>query len=184
MLKKLFLLLCCSLLFAISRAQEPAPARFKTEGFLVGYGPTFSDNTNYRVYYLTGDWSWSFSKPKRRDFLSIYFEPQVNLVRTDRPWDMEFGANLGLRNYVRINDGFYFYQMLGSGPHFITAELDRQATGFIFSDNLALGVLKRMDKELMLNLQFGVRHISNAGLKLPNRGVNTLNFRVGLSRRK
>ena len=180
-----FVLAFCTLLFTLTLHGQPgAPKRFKTEGVLLGYGPTFSDNTNYTVYYFMGDFSWSFSKPRRRDFLSIYFEPQINLVKTDRPLDFEFGANLGLRNYIRVNDGFYLYQMLGSGPHFITAELDRQATGFIFSDNLAIGSLIALKPALLLNLQFGVRHISNAGLKLPNRGVNTLNFRVGLSRQK
>jgi hypothetical protein len=74
--------------------------------------------------------------------------------------------------------------MLGSGPHFITADLPRQAKGFIFSDNLAVGFFKGVNqkKGLFLNVQFRVRHISNAGLKLPNAGVNTLNVLVGLSK--
>jgi hypothetical protein len=84
-----------------------------------------------------------------------------------------------------VNDGLYFYQMLGSGPHYISAHLDRQATGFIFSDNLAIGALTRLNrKQLFLNLQFRIRHISNANLKLPNRGVNSYNFFIGLSKRR
>jgi hypothetical protein len=184
-MKQLFsLLFFCFFSSVLLGQSSDSLRRFKTMGALAGYGHAFSDNTNYDIYYLAGDWSWSFSKAKRRDFLSLYFEPQVNIVRTDRPWDLEFGANLGLRNYIRINDGFYLYQMLGSGPHFITAELDRQATGFIFSDNLFLGALTRLKESVFLNVQFGVRHISNAGLKLPNRGVNSWNFRLGISRRK
>jgi len=172
------------LCFVFANAQVEEPRRFKTGGGLVGIGPTISDNTTYTVFYAAGDFSWSFNTPRKRDFVSIYFEPQFNLVHTERPLDIEFGTNLGIRNYVKLGRDFYFYQMLGSGPHFITAELDRQATGFIFSDNLFLGVMKGIDKTLLLNLQFGVRHISNANLKLPNRGVNTINFRVGISRLK
>ena len=154
---------------------------FKTGGLLVGYGPTFSDNTKYTVYYVTGDFSWSLGRAAKKDFVSIYFEPQLNAVRTDNPWDFEVGANLGIRNFIRINSSFYLYQMLGSGPHYISADLERQATGFIFSDNLALGSMISFHNGPFLNLQFGIRHISNANLKLPNRGVNSFTFRAGLS---
>jgi hypothetical protein len=73
--------------------------------------------------------------------------------------------------------------MLGSGPHYITADLPRQANVKIFSDNIDFGLFRQLNKNkpLFLNLQFRVRHISNAGLKLPNSGVNTLNVLVGLS---
>ena len=136
---KCMIWLVAILIHQATAAQEIEPKRFKSKGFVVGYGPTFSDNTTYTVYYLTGDWSWSFSKPRKKDFLSIYFEPQVNYVRTTRPNDFEMGANLGLRNYIRINSNLLFYQSLGSGPHYISAEMERQATGFIFSDNLFIG---------------------------------------------
>lgn len=172
--------LSCMSGFAQQRSTNDSLKHFITKGALTGYGPTFSDNTEYTVYYFTGDFSWSFGKALKRDFVSLYCEPQFNLVKTDRT-DYEFGVNFGIRNYFRINDGFHTYIMLGSGPHFISAELERQATGFIFSDNLDLGGLIALKPGLGLNLQAGVRHISNAGLKLPNRGVNTYTFRAGLS---
>jgi hypothetical protein len=157
--------------------------RVKTSGGLIGLGNAITKQTNYKVLYFAGDWSWSFNKPKRKDFAAWYLEPQFNLVHTLRPWDFEFGTNLGFRNYIKVNPGFYLYQMLGSGPHYISARLDRQATGFIFSDNLAIGAFTRFNKKgLFLNLQFRIRHISNANLRLPNRGVNSVNFLLGLSR--
>jgi hypothetical protein len=187
---KQFLLSITITLYFSSFAQTPYDVtdslkpHFKTAGGIIGFGNAFSDNTNYKIFYLAADFSWSVGKALKKDFVSLYFEPQFNLVHTDRPWDFEFGLNAGIRNYIKINEGFYFYQMLGSGPHYISARLDRQATGFIFSDNLFFGALTHLQKSLFLNLQFGIRHISNAGLKMPNRGVNAYNFRVGLSRRK
>lgn len=167
-------------------AHTQAYKKFSSKGGLIGYGPTFSDNTEYKVYFMTGDFSRAFGKSVKRDFLAWYAEPQFNLVKAtntgDNRLDIEFGLNLGLRNYIRINDNFYFYQMLGSGPHYITARLDRQARGFIFSDNLIFGSFLRLKNNHYLNLQFGVRHISNANLALPNRGVNTYVFRLGYSR--
>ena len=73
--------------------------------------------------------------------------------------------------------------MLGSGPHFITADVKRQAKGFIFSDNAALGFMKSLEKKaLFLNFQMRWRHISNAGLKDPNGGVDSWNVLIGISR--
>jgi hypothetical protein len=186
--------LICFTLFLIFysnvSAQESIPAkRFKTVGGVVGWGNSFSENTDYQIYYMIGDYSSSFKVPKKKDFVAWYAEPQFNFVKAastpEGSIDYEFGLNLGIRNYVKINDGFYFYQMLGSGPHYISAEVGRQANGFIFSDNLALGTLLRLNsKGLFLNFQYVQRHISNAGLKDPNGGVNSYNFVIGLSRIK
>jgi hypothetical protein len=171
------------LFFSQIKAQDSS-FRFKSSGGLIGYGHEINIDTRYNPVFFMGDFSWQFGKTKRTDFLAFYLEPQFNLVATVRPLDIEFGTNIGLRYYQQLSPKFYLYQMLGSGPHFITADLPRQAKGFIFSDNLALGFFKELNtkKSLFLNVQFRVRHISNAGLKLPNAGVNTLNLLVGLSR--
>jgi hypothetical protein len=159
---------------------------FRTVGGLVGYGPEFSDNTNYKVYFFMADYARSFSKPRKRVFLGWYGQPQFNLVKNrttpGQGTDIEFGLNLGLRNFIRISNTFYLYQMLGSGPHYISAQLERQAGGFIFSDNLALGTYLLLKENHAVNLQFGIRHISNAGIRNPNRGVNSYLFMIGYSR--
>ncbi len=160
------------------------PERFRTSGGMVGYGKAVNKDTYYQVIYLAGDFSWSFTKqPKKKFFVGWYAEPQVNPVRTKRPWDIEVGTNLGIRSYIRINENLLLYQMLGSGPHYITAEVKRQANGFIFSDNFAAGLFHRVGKkDLFLNLQFRWRHLSNAGIKKPNSGIDTWNILLGLSR--
>ena len=179
----IFHLFIFSMLQITSKAQEPVQ-RFKSSGALIGYGHEINIDTRYNPIFFAGDFSWQFGKTKRTDFLAFYIEPQFNLVATTRPVDIEFGTNIGLRYYQQLSSKLYLYQMLGSGPHFITADLPTQAKGFIFSDNLAIGIFKEINqrKSLFLNLQFRVRHISNAGLKLPNSGVNTLNVLLGFSR--
>jgi len=172
-------------IYGTAIAQDSAQ-RFKSAGAITGYGHQINIETRYNPIFFAGDFSWQFGKQRKKNFLALYFEPQFNLVATVRPLDIEFGSNIGLRYYEHISPGFLLYQMLGSGPHYITADLPRQARGFIFSDNLAIGFFKQLKKErpLFLNFQFRVRHISNAGLKLPNSGVNTLNVLVGLSKLK
>jgi hypothetical protein len=183
---KCLLTLLFFFLFCTNTNAQDSSFRFKSSGGLIGYGHEINIDTRYNLFYFMGDFSWQLGKEKRKDFLAFYLEPQFNLVQTVRPLDIEFGTNIGFRYYQRLSPKFYLYQMLGSGPHFITADLPRQAKGFIFSDNLAVGFFKEVNakKSLFLNAQFGVRHISNASLKQPNAGVNTLQVMVGLSRLK
>lgn len=158
--------------------------RFKSAGGIIGYGHEINIDTRYNPIYFAGDFSWQLGKGIKKNFFAFYLEPQFNIVATVRPLDIEFGTNIGIRYYQYISPGLYLYEMLGSGPHFITANLPRQAKGFIFSDNLAFGLYSCISKKksLFLNTQIRIRHISNANLKLPNSGVNTLNILLGLSK--
>jgi hypothetical protein len=162
--------------------------KFKTTSFLSGYG--FGENTDskYRPLYFMADFAKAFNNRTagKKMFLTWYLEPQINLIFTERPLDFEVGTNIGLRNHIKFSDNFYFYQMIGSGPHYYSAKVSRQAPGFLFSDNWAIGTYNRISKanSLFLNLQLRFRHMSNASLKKPNGGINTFNFLVGIMKQK
>jgi len=172
------------LAIAVHAQAQDSSFRFRTTGALLGVGHEINIDTKYIPIFFMGDFSWQFGKERRKDFLSFYMQPQFNLVLTEKPLDIEFGTNIGIRYHQKLSPGFYLYQMLGAGPHYITADLPRQARGFIFSDNLGIGFYKSVRRKdpLFLNVQFVVRHISNASLKQPNAGVNTLNLMLGLSK--
>lgn len=143
------------LLFICATAiAQDSTQKFKTAGAIVGYGHQINIETRYNPIFFAGDFSWQFGKERKKNFLALYLEPQFNLVATVRPLDIEFGSNIGLRYYEQLSPGLYLYQMLGSGPHYITADLPRQAKGFIFSDNLAFGLFRQLNKNkpLFLNL--------------------------------
>lgn len=167
-------------------AQEYAE-KFKTSGGSIGFAPA-RNHVHYDVLLLAADFSRSFKKPQKKSFLTWYWQPQLNLVKAantpKNSLDYEFGINLGLRNYIKVSDNIYVYDMICSGPHFISATVYRQARGFIFSDNLALGSLIRIDKKYFLRLQAGLRHISNGGFKEPNKGIDSFLFMVGFSQIK
>ena len=186
-----FLVLAFSLHHLISIAQteqydvvDSARRVFRIAGGIVGFGKAINTDTRYQPIYFAADLSRSFKRqPEKKVFLGWYVEPQFNLVRTPRPLDIEFGVNAGIRNYIKFSENFYLYQMLGSGPHYISAVVSRQANGFIFSDNLAIGAFTRLNSnDLFLNLQFRIRHLSNAELKNPNAGINSWNVLIGLSK--
>ena len=182
-MSKIQLKICIVILlfsFFNSNAQELEP-KFRSAGGMIGNGQLLSSGTLYKPIFLAGDLSWQFTRGEKKVFLSYYIQPQFNFVLTEGPVQVEFGNNVGIRLYQQAGKDLYFYQMLGAGPHFITAIVERQAKGFIFSDNIGIGVVKKMaNNKVALNFQLIWRHLSNAGFKNPNAGINTLNILIGL----
>ncbi len=98
--------------------------------------------------------------------------------------DYEFGMNLGFSYYVSLGAGLDIGASLGTGPHYITVETSRQARGFIFSDNFELGVRYYASRfKVMVELKGRYRHISNAGLREPNGGIDNGFVILGISQR-
>lgn len=163
---------------------QVSSSNFRTLGGSIGFAPG-RNNINYDVLLFSVDYSQSFKTPKKKSFLTWYAQPQFNLVKAagtpKNALDYEFGLNLGIRNYIKVNDDLYIYDMICSGPHFMSAIMPLQARGFLFSDNLAFGSLICIKQKYFLRLQAGIRHLSNAGIKEPNKGIDSFLFMVGLS---
>ena len=79
-----------------------------------------------------------------------------------------------------LGEVLYLYGLISSGPHYVSGTPERQADGFIFSDNLLLGLNVKLFEKIYLDLRSGFRHISNAGLNHPNGGVNDLVLNGGV----
>lgn len=107
---------------------------------------------------------------------------QYNLTKyrpVDRVDDLkdgyEFGVNVGtlFRKHV-YKDVLNVYVSLSIGPHYVSGTPERQANGFIFSDNLFTGLNIKVFNNFYLDLRAGFRHISNAELMSPNGGLNDI----------
>jgi len=153
-----------SLNFGISVLAEQLPEN-------VAYNP---------VIFLPKLRLWDFGK------VSIYTEGQFTVapsgVRKDA--NFEFGLNAGVQFRQHLFSGLALNALMGFGPHYITLESRQQATGFIFSDNVEIGFsypLIRWNTEILLKGRF--RHISNAGLNEPNRGLDNFFIVFGMGGR-
>jgi lipid A 3-O-deacylase len=117
---------------------------------------------------------------------TIYAEPQVNPViikkGSNTRTDLEFGINIGFKHMYPLRKNIYAYLLIGSGPHFITVHTIKQTRGFIFSDNFGAGFYFFNKKDMALNLGFRLRHMSNANIQMPNSGINTFNYYIGISK--
>ena len=114
---------------------------------------------------------------------SLYAEGQF--TRADnlltRELEFVFGLNGGIRYQVNLNRYFEVNAAIGSGPQFISLETRLQARGFIFSDNFELGFSFYLPAaRTSFNIKGRFRHISNAGLKRPNWGIDNLFLIVGV----
>jgi hypothetical protein len=160
-------------------------------GLTSGYG--FDDvitthaDYYYRVVFFTIQYQYTIHR--RGTFgIDLLAEAQFNL--TDYIYDVvwtpgkkkgiEFGVHPGIlfrKNFWE--DELSIFASLIVGPHYITGSLNRQASGFIFSDNLILGMDIRLAESLYMQMNFGFRHISPAGLTYPHDGINNIIVNAG-----
>lgn len=168
---------------------------FKEKGFTVGYGRGI-DSFNipegrYNVVFLIAHFGIDLlrnrsTKKNNPGIFTLYFEPQVNPVFIEKPGgtvkDLEFGMNIGFKHMYPLTKNVFAYILIATGPHYITAHTTKESRGFIFSDNLGTGVYIFVSKNTALTLGFKLRHISNGDTRMPNMGINTFNYHVGLSK--
>jgi hypothetical protein len=185
---KIFATFAVLFLFSIEvKSQETSKLFFSEKGFKIGvsiYSIELPEGHYYKPLLLMGNLGWKLTKKDKKGKWWIMFEPQINPVFLDSKLkEMEFGINVAFRYKYKIGENSFFYSQLGSGPHFITIATDRQAHGFIFSDNLALGLSNKIFDNWMLETEFRIRHISNANFMKPNRGMNNMFIMIGLTKK-
>ena len=150
-------------------------------GFDLGYGTQANLNVTYfyDVYLL--QYQYHFTLVAREKWaLEFLAQPQFNFSRYKHPDESisikngyEYGLNGGflVRGFL-LEEIISPYFCISAGPHYVSGVPDRQSPGFIFSDNFFSGLSIRLNENLYLDLRFGFRHISNAGLQNPNGGIN------------
>jgi len=146
--------------------------------------------TRYQPAACGAEWGisprrYSSYRPPKRPML-FYAEPVIAAVRTPDALrhNWEGGATAGFRWMFASTRGATFHASITSGPYYYSAQVERQAPGFLFSDNFSLGAYFQLGNALQLNSQVRWRHLSNAGLMLPNNGINTVHVVLGISRMK
>jgi len=188
MIRIIILLQIISLLFPASLpAQEkniPDNPRHRM-GFIVGYGDKYElvlkANYKYKVVLFQIQYGYALLK-KEKWGIDMVLQPQYNVTKykheTSDPEyriGFEYGINLGV--LFRMNcygDLLSFYTIISAGPHYVSGTIKRQAAGFIFSDNLSIGLNIKLWEDIYLDVRAGFRHLSNANLKQPNIGIDNI----------
>ncbi|MDI6776689.1 MAG: acyloxyacyl hydrolase [Syntrophales bacterium] len=161
-----------------SSARPSIKDRLLTESaFITGFGTSEINEGHYQPVLLIWHLGIDLKKyfPKMKDWkgsLSGYLEPQFNPV-TDPETDFEFGIGLGVQYTHPLTDKLSAYISGSVGPHYISVVTRDQANGFIFSNAIGAGLYFFLTKNSAINLGYRLRHISNATLAKPNRGIDT-----------
>ncbi|CAI8325498.1 MAG: Uncharacterised protein [Opitutia bacterium UBA7350] len=147
------------------------------------------ESYTYDVKFYEFQYYYAFCR-KEKFSMEFLLQPQYNTTKFVRHGTSgklekgyEFGCNLGLLFRKNFFDDFLgFYTLLSVGPHYVSGTPDRQDSGFIFSDNISVGMTIQLNEKTYLDIRPGIRHISKAGLTRSNGGINDLNLTVGFFR--
>lgn len=101
-------------------------------------------------------------------------------IYTQEKTIIEYALNLGILIRYNFRSPFSLSFIASVGPMYSGTATERLAKGFAFSDIVAIGAAYKV-KNLMFEVRPGVRHVSNADLKMPNAGHNAATIDFGIS---
>ena len=194
MYKFLFLTVYFSTLFLDSFSQEEIKGFEDIKhriGLQIGFGGQeellLPIDYDYKVWFFQLQYFYALHSRKYWG-IELLAQPQYNLTRFkilenkgDDSNGYEYGLNVGvLLRFNFFKDFMSMYGFASVGPHHIPKTPIRQAKGFIFSDNFFGGFHFRLMKNTYLDIRAGFRHVSNAGIKKPNGGINTHVLSAGM----
>ncbi|HQE13197.1 MAG TPA: acyloxyacyl hydrolase [Flavipsychrobacter sp.] len=140
----------------------------------------------YRPILFQVNLRFPLLKKYERNQLTFQLQPQFNYVMKVEGLDLfffEYGLNCGLAYEYYFHRNAIFYTGIGTGPHYVNIETSYQKNGYIFSNNGFVGLHQLLGKsKWMMNYEVRFRHISNAGLQIPNSGIDNFFVGVGLSK--
>ena len=151
---------------------------------------------HYKPIVIQGFFNLPLFKKAYRHQLSFYTEPGIfpvvlkpansglsgsQIPNYKTSWEAGFTA--GFLYNLMLVESLILFMGMGSGPYyFATQNDDHQYKGFLFSDNIVLGLRARVpflnQKNIEMIFHVRYRHISNAGFFEPNWGID--NVLVGL----
>ena len=157
-----------------------SPAAYALDGMSFEYGHSDSSNANVNLYRVSAQWNWHKKLIETGNWhLGGYWESSFgywvnnSFARTNSGL-IDFGFTPVLRFQQTKISGLSPYAELGVGFHFLSSTsvgTQRQfGSSFQFGDHAGAGV--RFGGKGQYDLGYRYQHLSNAGIKQPNQGVN------------
>jgi len=94
---------------------------------------------------------------------------------------MEFGLAFLIKYGFPFTEKLYPFIEVGTGPYYITWSTNTQSTQFNFDSQGGLGLLYFFENHWAANAALRFRHVSNAAIKQPNGGIESLVYLLGFS---
>lgn len=159
--------------------------------------------------YKEADYSWESNQIKlqfsyllkkgRTIDYELLFEPQVNITKfrqfnrslnlteeerkankvVDQAHLLEYGITNGVLFRHHLTTYLSTYGIISFGALYLGNSTARLVKGINFASQASLGISLQTFKNTSFDIRAGMRHLSNAGLKSPNSGVNTFHVETG-----
>ncbi len=173
------------MLSALLGLAQPA---WSADSLLVEAGRSFGRDHDIEVLRVGFTWDWRRQwTPMPGWTLGGYWETSVGQWRSvgevspHVTWDVSVGPVLRLR--PAGGEDVQPYLEAGFGVHWLTSRefSDALRTGTSYQFGTALGAGLRFGEGGRFDLGVRVRHLSNAGIRKPNWGVNVAEFRLKMA---
>jgi hypothetical protein len=162
---------------------------FKGLEFLSGYGQAeLSQNEDYRVVPLAVAFDFNIKPLTSKlgfnpaGLVEFQIEPFLNLIATPEG-NLETGTAFLLK-FGLFPETWKFqpYIKAGTGVIWMSQHTLEQSTQFNFISSAGAGLHYFLNKKNAFTLEYRFRHLSNAGIKHPNRGIDHHFCLLGLTR--
>jgi len=163
-----------------------SPAALAIDGISVEFGSSDSSNSSVNLYRVGAQWDWNKKLLETGNWhVGGYWEANLGY------WDNQSAArtnssitDIGFTPVFRFQQnsiaGPAPYAELGIGIHFLSAtsvSTQRQfGSSFQFGDHIGAGV--RFGDRGRYDIGYRYQHLSNAGIKQPNQGINFHQLRL------
>lgn len=162
-----------------------APAAFAVDGVSFEYGKSDSTNADVKLYRVGALWDWNKQLLNLGSNWHIggFWDVSVGYWDNSSPfqthgYETSSIAEIGLTPTFRLQQntisGFSPYAELAVGVHFLSKTFvgyeRRFGSSFQFGDHLGAGF--RFGDKGQFDIGYRYQHLSNAGIKDPNQGIN------------
>lgn len=115
-----------------------------------------------------------------KGILEFQIEPFLNPVLSPEN-NLELGVSFFFKYIFPLNKKVAPYIKMGAGPSYLTQHLREQGTQINFVEQVGAGISVFLKDNFSFNWEYRYRHLSNAGIKYPNKGVEAYLSLFGFS---
>jgi len=182
------LLTACIMLPGIGWTQEKKPKCLEAIGFLSGFGwGKLRHVKNYKLIPFMVDFDFNLKTLTKKfnfnpsSLLQFQIEPFVSFVSSPHK-NAETGTSFLLKaGLLPQTSKIQPFILGGVGMVYMTEHTIEQSTQFNFIEQAGLGIHYFFRKNIALTVEGRFRHLSNAGMRTPNTGINTQFVLTGIS---
>ena len=158
-----------------------------------GFGIPMFDNRDdrenrTRMFGVFGRWGIGLSDPLARGAfyegnVELDVEPMVLLNYQPRDGWAAGGSLLLHYNFLAAGSGLRLVPFIegGAGASDLAFRLRDQSDGFTFPLQASIGIHRFVTVHSAITASVGYYHLSNAGLRYPNTGINAVMVRIGMT---